>query len=67
MIWHIPPSSGFIERVVSWRGNGTDTNNEFTPKKFSLSAGSHQLIIRAREANVQIGRITVIPAAPSAP
>ena len=67
MIWDIPPSSGFIERVVSWRGNGTDTNNEFTPKKFSLSAGSHQLIIRAREANVQIGRITVGPAAPSAP
>ena len=67
MIWDIPPSSGFIERVVSWRGNGTDTNNEFTPKKFSLSAGSHQLIIRGREANVQIRRITVGPAAPSAP
>ncbi len=67
MIWDIPPSTGFTERVVSWRGNGTDTNNEFTPKKFSLSAGSHQLIIRGREGNVQIGRITVGPAAPSAP
>ena len=52
MIWDIPLTSGFEQRVASWRGNGTDVSNQFVPKVFNLSAGQHQLIIRGREANV---------------
>jgi hypothetical protein len=61
MIWDLPVSSSFTNAVVSWRGNGTDGNNQFSPKVFSLSAGAHKLIIRGREANVQLGKITIIP------
>jgi len=31
------------------------------PKVFSLSQGSHQLIIRGREANTQLQSITILP------
>ena len=27
-IWDIPVTSGFQQRFVSWRGNGTDTNDQ---------------------------------------
>ena len=63
MIWDIPVVSGFTNAVVSWRGTGTDGNNQFSPKVFSLSAGVHRLIIRGREANVQLGKITISPVA----
>jgi len=60
MIWDIPLTSGFEERVVSWRGNGTDTSNQFVPKIFSLSQGTHQLVIRGREANVQLQNFAIL-------
>jgi hypothetical protein len=50
MVWDIPVTAGFEQRVVSWRGNGTFDHSEFVPKVFSLTQGSHQLIIRGREA-----------------
>jgi sulfur relay (sulfurtransferase) complex TusBCD TusD component (DsrE family) len=61
MIWDIPVTSGLAERAVSWRGSGTPTSNEFAPKVFTLTAGSHQLIVRGREANAQLGTITLKP------
>ena len=61
MIWDTPITAGFANATVSWRGNGSDGNNQFSPKIFSLSAGVHRLIIRGREANVQLGRITISP------
>ncbi len=68
MIWDIPVTSGFESRTVSWRGTGTPE----APKLFSLTAGSHTLIIRGREAGVQLDRIditkvgtTTRPAAPT--
>jgi hypothetical protein len=52
--------------MVSWRGNGVlDTNSpsgfdaQFTPQVFNLSAGTHQLIVVGREANTQLGQITI--------
>ena len=60
MIWDISPTtSGFENRTVSWRGTGTETVNEIVPKPFNLTAGSHTLIVRGREANVQIDSITI--------
>jgi len=63
MIWDIPITSGFASRMVSWRGTGTFDTNEFVPKVFNLAPGSHQLIIRGREANalLQSVRVTGYP------
>lgn len=60
MIWdNYPYSTNWVTRQVSWRGNGNSTNDQFAPKVFDLSAGVHQLIIVGRDANVQLGRITI--------
>jgi hypothetical protein len=59
MIWNIPHTSGFASRTVSWQGDSR--SGEFDPQIFSLSAGPHQLIVRGREANVQLGDITISP------
>jgi hypothetical protein len=68
MIWDIPATSGFEQRTVSWRGGGTFENNELVPKVFNLSAGSHQLLVRGRESNVRLDRISIAKAqAPSPP
>jgi hypothetical protein len=60
MIWDIMPlTSGFEERTVSWRGNGTFSAPEFPEKAFTLSAGNHELIIRGREGGTKIDRIVI--------
>jgi len=59
MIWDIPVTCGFENRTVSWRGSGTEDANQFDPMVFTLSAGTHQLIVRGCEANCQLGTITV--------
>ena len=62
MIWDISPlTTNFQSRIVSWRGNGTDTSNQFVPKIFSLSAGTHQVIFAGREANVQLQSFSLLP------
>lgn len=58
MIWDFPVTTGFEERTVSHRGAGNDSENEFTPMIFSLSAGEHTLIIMGREANAMMDRIS---------
>ena len=50
-VWDIEPTTGFEERIVSWRGNGDAENNEFKPKHFKLTAGAHKLILVGREAS----------------
>ena len=67
MIWDIPLTTGFEQRMVSWRGNGTDVNSQFLPKIFSLGAGAHQLIVRGREANTQLQSLSILwhPASPA--
>jgi hypothetical protein len=62
MIWDVLPStSGFETRVVGWRGGGSYDSAEIPTKVFTLSTGVHQLIIVGREANVQLGTITLAP------
>lgn len=60
MIWDIPLTLGFEQRTISWRGNGTFNASEFVPKVFNLTSGPHQLIIRGREANTLLQRITIL-------
>ena len=62
MVWDIPVTTGVQTRLAAWRGSGTFDNNQFTPKVFNLAAGAHQLIIRGREAGVQLQSITIVRA-----
>jgi hypothetical protein len=65
MIWDIPVTSGFTNQIASWRGNSTPTGPpQFSPKVFTVSAGTHQLYVRGREANVQLQSFTISPAGP---
>ena len=73
MIWDVPVTSGSVSQTVSWRGNGVVSSSarsgltaQYAPKVFSLSAGTHQLILRGREANCQVGMITIAPTTLSA-
>jgi len=65
MIWDIPTSSSFEKRVVSWRGNGSDVNNQYVPKIFPLTKGIHQIILRGREANVQFQSFVILQLPPA--
>lgn len=60
MIWHIPLTNGLESRIVSWEGNGTWDKPQFVPKVFHLDQGSHQLIIRGREANTRLDRFSIL-------
>jgi hypothetical protein len=62
MIWDIEVTTNFTERVVSWRGSGTDSSDEFVPKHFNLAAGKHKLFIYGREPEVQLKTISIRPA-----
>jgi hypothetical protein len=64
MIWDIPITTGFEQQIVSWRGTGTDGNDQFVPEYFNLTQGAHQLVIIGREANVQLQTVAVLPVPP---
>jgi hypothetical protein len=59
MIWDIPVTVGVERRTVAWRGAGSPTAPEFSPKVFALSAGIHRLIIRGREPGVRLQTIEI--------
>jgi hypothetical protein len=59
MIWDIKLTNGFEARTISWRGSGDQDANEFDPKVFALPAGEHELIIRGREGNTYLDRLSV--------
>lgn len=67
MIWDIPVSTGLASHTVSWRGNGNGdpASSQYIPKVFTLSADTHQLIIRGREANVKLSTISITVAPPT--
>ena len=67
MIWDIPVGSGFQNETVAWRGNGTPDVDQFTPKMFTLSAGTHQLIVRGREGGTQVQSFTFVAQNTTAP
>ncbi len=62
MIWDCALSSDFTNETVCWRGNGTPDQSQFAPKVFNLAQGTHQLIVRGREANTLLAAITISPA-----
>jgi len=64
MLWEIAGTSGFQTRTVGWRGHGT-SNTRFSQQTFNLSAGGHQLIVRGRDADIQLQRVSILPVPPS--
>lgn len=61
MSWDIlPVTSGFEQRLVSWRGTGTSDADQFVPQIFVLSAGNHQVIIKGREAYTQLQSFSLL-------
>ena len=64
MIWDIMPlTSGFEQRIVSWRGNGSENNDQIVPKIFNLGAGPHQIIFVGREPGTALASFTFVPVA----
>lgn len=66
-VWDMPTTSGFQTETVAWRGNGTWDADEFVPKAFALSAGTHKLVISGREPNTQLQSIQIQPVSLTAP
>lgn len=65
MCWDIfPYTTNFQNRLVSWRGTGTDTNNQYVPKIFNLAAGAHQIIFAGREANTELQSFSLLELTP---
>ena len=64
MIWDIEVTTGFEKRTANWRGDGSDTSDQFAPKRFKLSPGAHQLIIVGREPGVQLKTVSLRPVPP---
>jgi len=68
MIWKILPlTTGFQGMVATWQGTGAWDAPQFDPEIFSLTAGTHQLIILGREANAELQQVSIqkIPSAPT--
>ncbi|MGH9614722.1 MAG: hypothetical protein ACRD4P_16770 [Bryobacteraceae bacterium] len=63
-IWDIDPTTDFEKRIVSWRGDGSDTSDQFAPKHFKLSAGKHKLIVIGREPETELKSLTLRVAPP---
>jgi len=61
MVWDVPVTSGFTNITASWRGNGTPSISQFSPKIFNLAAGNHLLYLRGREPNTQVQSFSIAP------
>jgi hypothetical protein len=68
MIWDILPiTSGFEQRIVSWRGSGTANSDQFVPKVFGLSAGAHQICFKGEEPGTALASFALLQVIPSPP
>ena len=68
MIWDILPiTSGFEQRIVSWRGGGTANSDQIVPKVFGLSAGAHQIFFKGEEPGTALASFTLLQVIPAAP
>jgi hypothetical protein len=60
MIWDIPCSNEFTNRLVSWRQGSAGANAVFGRKIFALGAGTHRLIIRGCGGDVLLDRLAIV-------
>jgi len=61
MIWDVPITSGFTNLEVCWRGDGTESSNQYAPAVFTLSSGTHFVVVRGRESGAQLASLTIAP------
>jgi hypothetical protein len=67
-VWDMPIGTGFNDLNANWRGpDGNFEYSQFIPKLFSLSEGSHKVIIRGREVDARINSFRPIFVGPIAP
>lgn len=60
--WDTTSTGGaFADRVVSWRGTGTEGAPQYPNKTFTLSPGNRNLYIRGIDSNARIDKIKVVP------
>ena len=66
-IWKIPVTSGFENRIVFWPENAAPGVVQSKQKNFTLTPGTHSIVVRGKAANVQIAGIILrrLPAAPT--
>jgi hypothetical protein len=71
MVWDVPVTSGFQRLIASWRGNGVASTTsssgftaEYAPKIFTLTSGTHQLIIVGREWYTELESVSIIAVPP---
>ena len=55
MVWSVPVSANPTSRMVTYAGNTS-------PQVWNLTAGVHQLVLRGREAGMQIQRFSLVAA-----
>jgi hypothetical protein len=68
MIWDVMPiTSGFEQRIVSWRGNGSENNDQIVPQIFNLSAGPHWIIFFGREPGTDLAGFSLLKVLPAIP
>jgi hypothetical protein len=68
MIWDCTiTANSFQQEIVSWRGSGTATSDQYVPEVWNLSAGAHALYIVGRGANTELETFSIlkVPTAPS--
>jgi hypothetical protein len=67
MIWDIiPVTPGFQQRMVSWRGNGSENNDQIVPKIFNLGVGPHEIIFVGRSPGTALAGLTLLQLVPLA-
>jgi hypothetical protein len=59
MIYDMPVMPGVVTNVVSWRGTGADGTPQYPTNVWNLTAGNHVLWVVGRDANVQVGQISL--------
>jgi hypothetical protein len=64
MLWEMPPTVGFTNQLVFWRGEPDASLSYLRRKVFNLPQGQHQLIIRGGSGKVQVARIAVLSLPP---
>jgi hypothetical protein len=61
MVWDVPATKGFEERLVSWREPQGVSAPGVGRKIFHLSAGRHELVVCGSTASTQLRSLQVVP------
>lgn len=60
-IWDIPPSEGFTNQLVTWRGENPLASPRSSPKVFELMPGEHFLVVVGKTAGTRLKSLSLLP------